>query len=245
MTCSPIKLPYYAPHLPSSLPTAAEVDTAPDISPEISGRRIVAVGEHYVVKFGLQVNLIEGENMLFVQESTETPIPKVYALYSDPGTRMNYIVMERIQGQTLLSLWLDLTTSEKESVVTTLREYFHELRRLPSPNYYGSLGRRPPLDEVFWTPGSDPQHGINGPFDSNEAVIEAMVRKYIYDGGLPYRAEFYRLCLPRGLPDRDGPTFTHGDFQRKNIMIRTHPGVPLTMRNLTSLIVVLDWEKSG
>ena len=55
------------------------------------------------MKFGLGVNLIEGENMLFVREKTNIPIPRVFALYSAPETGKNFIVMERILGQTLLS----------------------------------------------------------------------------------------------------------------------------------------------
>lgn len=70
---------------------------------EYGGRRIVGVGQHFVVKFGLGIDLIEGENMLFVRENTDTPVPRVFALYSDPKTGKNFIVMERILGQTLLS----------------------------------------------------------------------------------------------------------------------------------------------
>jgi hypothetical protein len=66
---------------------------------EYGGRRIVGVGLHFVSKFGVGINLIEGENMLFVQENTNVPVPRVFALYSNPETRKNYIVMERIVGQ--------------------------------------------------------------------------------------------------------------------------------------------------
>lgn len=40
------------------------------LSLEYGGRRIVEVRDHFVVKFGLGVNLIEGENMLFIQKHT-------------------------------------------------------------------------------------------------------------------------------------------------------------------------------
>ena len=56
------------------------------------------------MKFGLGVNLIEGENMLFVRENTNIPVLQVYALYSDRNTGKNYIIMERIIGESLLSV---------------------------------------------------------------------------------------------------------------------------------------------
>ncbi|OJI79395.1 hypothetical protein ASPTUDRAFT_78786 [Aspergillus tubingensis CBS 134.48] len=66
-----VPIPYYAPDIiPCPLPTTSEIDAAPDISLEYGGRRIVEIGDHLVVKFGNAVDLIEGENMLFVQENT-------------------------------------------------------------------------------------------------------------------------------------------------------------------------------
>jgi hypothetical protein len=65
------------------------------------------------VKFGLGVKLIKGENMSFVRENTNVPVPRVYALYSDSKTGKNYIVEERIIGQSLLSVWPQLITLEK------------------------------------------------------------------------------------------------------------------------------------
>lgn len=41
---------------------------------EYGGRRIVGVGQHFVVKFGVGVNPIEGESISLVQENADTPI---------------------------------------------------------------------------------------------------------------------------------------------------------------------------
>ncbi|GLB19609.1 phosphotransferase enzyme [Aspergillus tubingensis] len=236
-----VPIPYFAPDIiPCPLPTTSEIDAAPDISLEYGGRRIVEIGDHLVVKFGNAVDLIEGENMLFVQENTSIRVPRVYALYSDPSTGKNYIVMEKIPGQTLLSLWPQLIPSEKETIVTTIHDYFNELRRLPPPDYYGSLGRRCFLDEIFWT--YDPEPSINGPFTSENALIEAMARKYTYDGRPPYRADFYRQCLPRLLRSH-GPTFTHGDFQRKNIQIQRVVNNSDGQDTSHLQVTVLDWKR--
>ncbi|KAL5049199.1 hypothetical protein BDW71DRAFT_176328 [Aspergillus fruticulosus] len=232
------QIPFYAIDLPCLLPTDAEIESAPDISMEYGGRRIVAVGQHFVVKFGLGVNLIEGENMLFVQENTNIRVPRVYALYTSPESGKNFIVMERMIGQTLLSAWPGLSPSEKESISSTLQKHFDQLRRLPSPKYFGSFGKRQLLDEIFWTLDADPL--VNGPFNSEEDLNEAMMRKYIYNGGSRFRAEFFRHCFPHIFKGHE-PTFTHGDLQRKNIIIcdEGHAG------NEAPSIAIIDWEKAG
>ncbi|KAL4992660.1 phosphotransferase enzyme family protein [Aspergillus falconensis] len=217
-----LQIPFYAIDLPCPLPTDAEIESAPDISMEYGGRRIVAVGQHFVVKFGLGVNLIEGENMLF----------------TSPESGKNLIVMERMIGQTLLSAWPGLSPSEKESISSTLQKHFDQLRRLSSPKYFGSFGKRQLLDEIFWTLDADPL--VNGPFNSEEDLNEAMMRKYIYNGGPRFRAEFFRHCFPHIFKGHE-PTFTHGDLQRKNIIIcdEGHAG------NEAPSIAIIDWEKAG
>ncbi|KAJ6185682.1 hypothetical protein N7519_006983 [Penicillium mononematosum] len=154
--------------------------------------------------------------MLFVQENTNVAVPLVFALYSDPETGKSFIVMERILGQTLLSAWPQLTTSEKQEILKDLRRYFDDLRQLPSPKYYGSFDKRRLLDEIFWAHELDPL--VDGPFDSEEGLNEAMLRKYTYNGGPLYRVEYLRKCFPFVLKGHN-PTFTHGDLQRKNIIL--------------------------
>jgi phosphotransferase family enzyme len=236
-----VKLPYYATDIPSPLPTDAEIESASLTFLPNGGKEIVEIGQHFVVKFGRAVNLIEGENMLFVRETTNIPVPRVYALYSNPQNRKNYIIMERVVGKTLSSLWPDLTASEKESIVAKLHGYFSELRQLPSPGYYGSLGRRHLLDPIFWTIEAIPI--INGPFTSEDALNEAMAQKSIFSDK-PYRAEFYRQCLPR-LFCGHNPTFTHGSCQPNNIMVQRDLENTQSPNNSNFKVVITNWEESG
>ena len=105
-------LPFFAAsdRLPEPLPTLEAITTSQDVLQESTGRRIVRIGHHFLIKYGLNVNLIEGENMLFVAQFSNIPVPQVYAIYSDKDTRVNYIVMENVKGQTLASLWNTLAT---------------------------------------------------------------------------------------------------------------------------------------
>ncbi|KAJ5988259.1 phosphotransferase enzyme family protein [Penicillium waksmanii] len=231
-------IPFYAAELPHPLPTNSEIENAPDISLEYGGRRVVGVGQHFVVKFGQGVDLAEGENMLFVRENTNICVPRVFALYSDTKTGKSFIVMERIIGQTLLAAWPQLTQTEKQDILSDLRIQFNEMRQLPSPNYFGSFGKRKLLDGIFWTEEPDPL--VNGPFDSEESLNEAMLRKYSHNGGPHYRVEYLRKCLPLIFQDHKA-TFTHGDLQRKNIIIQEK----IQQDDKRTRAVLIDWEKSG
>jgi aminoglycoside phosphotransferase len=226
-------LPFFATsdRLPAALPTVEAITTSPDVVQESTGRRIVRVGHHFLVKHGLNVTLIEGENMLFVGQHTSIPIPHVYAIYADKDTRVNYIVMENVEGQSLASCWTTLSTTAKTAIAEKLRDVFDQLRNLPCPGYFGSLGNRPLEDDMFWTAGDTPV--INGPFETESQLNEAMVEKYLYNNMMPQKAEFYRRILPVALHSHK-PVFSHADFQRKNIMMRNDGG-----------IVVIDWETAG
>lgn len=110
-------IPFYATELPCPLPTNAKIKDAPDISLEYGKQRIVGVSQNFVVKLGLGVDLIEGENVIFVRENTNLSVPRIFALFSNPDSGKNYITMERIVGQTLLSAWSQLIPiREKEYI---------------------------------------------------------------------------------------------------------------------------------
>ncbi|PQE11092.1 phosphotransferase enzyme family protein [Rutstroemia sp. NJR-2017a BVV2] len=60
----------------------------------------------------------------------------------------------------------------------------------------------------------------DGPFDTERELNEAMCRKSIYNNSrMAEKAEFYGRAFPAVLKGH-APVFTHGDFQRKNIIIR-------------------------
>ncbi|KAI5302421.1 threalose-6-phosphate phosphatase [Ascosphaera pollenicola] len=244
-----VDLPYYATDLPCPLPTIDEIQNAPDIV-EDGWRRVVAVNQHYVVKFGPQVHLAEGQHMLFVRQTTKNiNLPRVYALYRDENARpvpQSYIVMERIAGKTLLAAWPDLTQPEKQVIMNSLRSQIDELRQLPAPGYFGSVGKTQLLDRIFWT--SEPDPSSNGPFESEEELNEAMVLNYGLNSDItksfPYRQAYLRKCFPLIFRGHKA-VFTHGDFQRKNIMIRDEAEEGEDDKGGENRVVLIDWQFSG
>jgi serine/threonine protein kinase len=135
-------LPYFAPKtvLPGPLPTLKEIFQAkqlPSAHQAVTG--VFRVREHFVVKFGRYVNLQEGENMLFIRQCSNVPVPTVYALFHDEKTNQNFIVQEYISGISLYLAWKDLTDSQKMSIASQIRLKMDELRQIPSPGYYGGI----------------------------------------------------------------------------------------------------------
>lgn len=234
------QLPFFAPEsqLPAPLPEPKAIDEFGEIIQNYTGRRIVRFMDCYIIKYGLSVSLTEGMNMLYIRELCDVPVPVVFAIFSrtnSEGLDVNYIIMENIDGKRLDAMWPDINTTEKTRISDHLRGYFDTLRRLPSHGYFGCIGKRPFEDSIFWTaPKDNIEDGlISGPFDSEEQLNNALVEKHIYNRGFNQKALYYRRMLPIVLQGHK-PVFTHGDFQRKNIVI-TESGTP----------VLIDWEAAG
>jgi hypothetical protein len=145
--------------------------------------KVVGVGDHFIVKYGAFVNLEEGQTMRFLQHSSTVLVPRIYALYQRPGPdndTYSYIVMERIRGPTLASVWLKIGQTEKEAVASKLRRIFEEMHRLESPGGYCSFGRRGLTDSLF--DSGDDSTSFNGPFNTESDLNEGMIARYASEG---------------------------------------------------------------
>jgi aminoglycoside phosphotransferase (APT) family kinase protein len=247
-------LPYFADEasLPDALPTPEEIESATEILNErmcgASGK-VVGVGDHFIVKYGSFVNLQEGQTMLFLQRSSTIPVPRIYALYQKLGPENNiysYIVMERIRGPTLASVWLKIGQTEKEAVASQLRHAFEEMRKLESPRGYCSLGRRGLTDSLF--DSGDDSTSFNGPFDTESDLNKAMVARYASEGNSIHKTQHFSRAF-EDVFQNHAPVFTHADFQRKNVMFRKPPAITengLVQWASTDLeLVIIDWEFAG
>jgi hypothetical protein len=197
-----------------------------------------------VAKFGLGVDLLEGETMLFLLQETKVPIPRVYALFQNPDTERNYIIMGRVLGRSLESEWPLLDHAEKGAITSTLRSCFEEIRILETPRGYCSVGNRGLPDGIFWT--GDRSKPYAGPFETEPDLNEAMVGKYLESGISKYKAEFYSRAFKNVLQNHR-PVFSHGDFQRKNVLVREAPNIDSNGKPKQSVveIVIIDWGYSG
>ncbi|CDF39690.1 unnamed protein product [Chondrus crispus] len=234
------ELPYFADDalLPESLPTCSAIRSSADVLVDQSTHRVVGVGIHFIVKYGKRLDLMEGQNMLYVQQATSVSVPRVYAMFHESESSENFIVMERIKGKRLDREWSLLGQREKRLIASKLKRDFEELRKLPSPGGFCSLGNRPLLDDIFWTDSESTS--LTGPFATESAFNEALIALYLHNKPSKYKADFYRRTLP-SVVHESCALFTHGDFQGKNVLLRR-----LTEKGSDAVDVsLIDWEFSG
>ncbi|KAI8710726.1 APH domain-containing protein [Fusarium sp. LHS14.1] len=218
---------------PIPLPTPNDIDGSEVLPSNPGGARIVGIQQRFVMKFGVDVQPIEAHNMLYVAKSTTVPVPKVYAIYQrrEKQSVVTYIVMQYVQGTTLLNLWGSLDQARKTSIAETLRAYFDQLRQLKHPGFFGNIDGGPPLDDIFSATQGATE--IKGSFATEDELIDWIIRIYSLETGerTAYKTRYYQHILPTVLRGVDTPIFTHNDFQRKNIIVQDD-GVP----------VIIDWE---
>ena len=235
------KLPYYAPveTLPAPLPSIAEIEASKDVLQDIKiHQRVVRFAPHFVVKHGLRVSLEEGQTMIFIKKNVGLPAPQVYALFQDPANKKNYIIMEYVSGPTLEDLWPDLSLEQKHEISQKITNNVDRMRLAPSPSGFCSLGRLPLRHEFFETRTGLNSWANSGPFQLESELNEVMIAKCFGASHLIQKGRFYRRHLKSVLSNHR-PTLTHGDLQRKNIIVQTS--------NTTSEmhITFLDWESAG
>ncbi len=206
----PIQIPYYVhpEELPSELPTKDAIKQSMEILCEQSARKVVGVGPYFIVKYGLQVDLEKGWNMTFVAKTTSILVPRAYALFKDAKSGEGYIIMERIKGDRLDSIWTSVDLKQKRAISLKIKTNFTELRKLRSPDGCCSLGCKPLRDHIFYTGYGEESLGLEGPFKTETELNDALIKKYLSSGYLPVgKAEYYRRAFPSIL--RDTPLLSH------------------------------------
>ncbi|THW68558.1 kinase-like protein, partial [Aureobasidium pullulans] len=183
----------------SQLRILAMIHASQDIIKENMTSKVVGVGRQFVVKYGRGLDLIEGQNAIWVATHTGIRVPKIYALYEDSEDEIKYIIMERLPGTTLEEAWPSISHAQKEIVCVKLRDIMQELRALPSPGGYCSLDKRPLPDGLIHFEGihEDPSIISGGPFateqDLNRAILQ---RAATFHEHLKGKAKFYERVFP-------------------------------------------------
>lgn len=234
-------LPYVADDrsLPATLPTVHEIESAEEILSNTTGRKVVGIGTHFVVKYGVQVDPLEGKTIVFLAQSTLVPVPQIYAMFQDSAQDTTYIVMERIKGLSLDLEWPQMSSTSKDAVAFQLRNIFEEMRKLASPGRYCSVGCQGLPDGLFWT--DNPLNPFAGPFGTEAELNKALILKYTESGLSKHKADYYTRTFTSVFQSHE-PTFSHADFQRKNILIRKRE---TQLDSAHSELVIIDWEFAG
>ncbi|TCD65017.1 hypothetical protein EIP91_003338 [Steccherinum ochraceum] len=148
-----------------------------------------------------------------------------------------YVLMEWIDGVSAADVWDDLTSSDKERIVTEVRDQVHSLRRLlPNPHHPPAIcaasGHSIDDPRIPWH-RDDPrvlfscreffqQVWLGMAFPSMSPALKATMQPYI---------------------DRELPVvFCHGDLLPRNLLL---PGGLQAWRAGTQRLYLIDWEYCG
>lgn len=245
-------LPYFADPsgLPGPLPTDQEIKNAevlPSIYPA-EYRRNVLVRKQFVVKYGPEVKENEGHTLLALEHVRTIPSPRLYAMYRKDDVL--YLVMEFKKGEQLDEVWNGLSDTSKLDIATQLRAIMDELRQIPSPGTFGNMSKGPVPHRFFWSPV--PYPAINGPFEREEDFSMAMANRAkgaweaSNNTSATWTSEWFARHLPRVLSGHPS-VLTHGDFQKKNILVEeeTANSQDENSRSSWKVTALLDWEEAG
>jgi hypothetical protein len=233
----PVNLPYIANKIPTRLPSDDEIFNSPEILQSGFRRRVVGIGEHFVVKHGPGTEEREGQTLLFLEQQYSSPsIPRLYAMYRRSNGHL-CIIMQRMPGDTLEKLWPTLNETEKTDISNKTKAILDNIRQI-SGHFYGSVDRGPIHHQLLWTAKGD--SAISGPFTTEKELNVAFAKQlqgiYSINSKHCYKADFYMRRLDEGLRGHR-PVLTHGDIQRKNIMV---------LRVVDDFNVsIVDWEFAG
>lgn len=130
--------------------------------------------------------------------------------------------MEYIPGKTLKELWPELDSTRKAAIAAILRGYFYELRQLKGPGHIGSNQGNRPRGDIFSVCDSSSDIVITM-FRKEDEMVECLVDIYEQEtrGRLAAKVRYYCQVLADAIRCGGPVVFTHGDLQRKNIMLRS------------------------
>jgi hypothetical protein len=244
---TPLRLPYFRNHedLPAPLQTTSETLASNDIIKGIEAwatRKVVGVGEHFIVKYSPSNDQIEGENLLFLERKTF----RGFVICDVEGGRRDSIPRDgTFTFDMLESLWLTLQGSDKDHILAKTHAILIQIRTTPHRGFFGSVDQSHMPHHFFYWPNY-PAH-ISCPFTAERVFIQALIsksRSNARDNGRhSYLADFFKEQLMRGLVvDGRTPVVTHSDLQRKNILAEEVEGAQDQKEFRVSLV---DWESAG
>ena len=143
-----------------------------------------------VVKHGYRVKFREAQNMLFVEQNTTIPVPKVYAVYSHSmPNRLDYaedeektyyehtyIFMDFVPGATVENSWDQWDQATRLNVQNELKSYIEQLRRIPGGDYIGTLNHGPVTDRILKSEGNNKGTMILYPFTFSQLIFRYQAR---------------------------------------------------------------------
>ncbi|CAD6442650.1 7d4cd515-12c9-4fa6-b381-a910fa26c3f7 [Sclerotinia trifoliorum] len=229
---APLQIPYFrnANELPAPLPTTEEI---------LASKEILKGADAWAFKKVLKDNLLLLEN-----NGIRGCVPRIYAMWKGDNGQL-FLVMERLRGEALESIWPALGPSEKTVILSKLKDILSRTRKIPHRNIFGSVDGGPVPHHLFYSSVNDAQ--VSGPFKTERAFVRGLIARSRWEAEKnqkhSYLADFFEEQLLGVLTVMNRkPVFTHSDIQRKNILVERLTGNTCGEEFGVS---VVDWESAG
>lgn len=166
--------------------------------------------------------------MQLVRERTSVPVPRVLktVIPNDDEDKYGIIFMEYMDGSSLQDAWPLYTAEDKQSVMTQLKGYFHQLRQIEG-DYIGSIDKSVCNDQLFANREND-----YGPYKDEEAFRAGIAQSLRACDANAFTQTVVNMV--NAMPKSKRTVLTHGDLAPRNILVRDG-----------NVVAIVDWEMSG
>jgi aminoglycoside phosphotransferase (APT) family kinase protein len=164
----------------------------------------------------------EAANLHYLRTNTTLPLPVIIDEWSE-GSRY-FQIMQRIHGEPLSEAWKSMPACDRDRVAQQTASYLQQLRPLQSPRLQALHDA--PLHSAYLFHGD--YRLPHGPFATDDELWAEMAKAL---RGVPEKA---RRQLQERMPAAEPYTFTHGDLNSGNIIVKDG-----------NVAAILDWEASG
>ncbi|KAH7360186.1 kinase-like domain-containing protein [Rhexocercosporidium sp. MPI-PUGE-AT-0058] len=194
----------------------------------------IPVSRHKILKKGFSVHLTEAITIHYVARNTSIPVPKVHCSFLHKNRA--YILMERIQGETLAAAWRHLSKESLQKIFLQLKSMIKELRALQPPLKTGVESCVGGSLYESRLPNGTPRFG---PFKTIQE-FHRWLRDGLDENTRPgdHVSDEDATAIKAMIVKQDGPwpapIFTHGDLNPFNILVRGD-----------QIVGIIDWEFSG
>jgi aminoglycoside phosphotransferase len=183
-----------------------------------------------ILKTGPSVRPSEAATMKYIRDKTSIPVPRVIDLYVDHRTGYWCIQMEYIEGRLLEIEYESFDKGAKAHIVAQLRDYLHQLRRLPRKASIAAFGG-PARDQFLQLSQGQPPHVTEEEFLHMIAnTLERRGGSWARTVALVLRDESNFT----GNSSQDGFVMTHGSLTPRHIMV-----------DGSTIVGIIDWSQAG
>ena len=188
---------------------------------------------------------MEAEAISFVRKHTSIPVPRLRYYWEDGD--LGTLITDYVEGEPLQRVWQRLSDAQRSAVMHRLRGFVDELRAIPQPRPPAGSNLPPsgwiasPLGSSFSDFMMTTEEGLFGPFKTEKEFYDWHVSTFDRFGSRhPPTAERIKK-IRENMPNDHPIVFTHGDINRRNILVKVHGDGD----NDVEITALLDWEQAG